>query len=193
MEPQKRGIIILISYFVLILILFVPTRTKDYEADAIYQETEEYTDVVPYEVEESYKTKEAYIDKETYEDLVPLTRDVKYTEEETYYEKSFQTGCDSEKNCFCTDITYVSIPPECIECICQRSRTVDKYRKEIAYETITKTRPVLRYKDVIKKRKVTRYKDIKKQRTIAKVRSEKRQRNTNWIFGFIVPWKIELF
>ena len=98
-----------------------------------------------------------------------------YSPSQIYYEKSFETDCDTDDNCFCQKLGLVEGEVKCIECTCQRTKTVTKYRTEVEYETVEKTRPVTEYKDVQKTRTVTKYKDVNKTRTIAKVRTETRE------------------
>jgi hypothetical protein len=191
-DITKRDKIILIAYFIGILVILSPTKTVAYDAETIYQDTEIYSDIEPYEVEERYNTKEAYTAEETYEDSVPVSRDVPYTEQQYYYEKLNQENCDKTADCFCQGYANVEGSVKCVTCACQKIRSVTKYRKEVSYETITKTRPVLNYRDVVKARNVTKFNEVNKTRTIAKVKTEQRTKNANWLFGFVVPWKLEI-
>lgn len=180
-------------YIIVFLIIFLPTKSIEYQAETIYQDTETYIDVEPYEVEEAYLTKEAYISTETYEDSIPISRDVPYEEDQIYYEKLQETDCDSDSNCFCQKSGIIEGEIKCIECACQRTRSITKYRTEVEYETVEKTRPVTKYKDVEKTRTITKYKDVDKTRTIANVKTETKTKQVNWLFNFIVPWKINIF
>ena len=189
----NKEAIILIAYFAVLLIVIAPTKSVSYSVETIYQDTESYVDVEPYEVEEQYTTKEAYLSSETYKDSIPISRDVPYGEEQLYYEKLKQTDCDSDDDCFCQKAGLVNGTMHCIECACQRTKEVTKYRTEVEYEKVTKTRPISSYKDVVKKRTITKYRDINKTRTIAKVKTEQRTKSVNWLFGFTSPWKLNIF
>jgi hypothetical protein len=114
---------------------------------------------------------------------------VPYNALDYYSEIVKEDSCDTiYSSCVCQERGWLGLG-DCITCVCQKSRTVTKYRTETIQERIAKTRPVTKYRTVTEYRTVTKFRDVSKTRTIMKVRVESQEKEVNWLFKFRVPYK----
>ena len=179
--------ILIIAFFIL-----VPTKTVTYAVEVSYTDYENYTEKEPYEAVEPYEAQEPYQTTETYTDKVPIQTQEPYEETETsvkVYDAPENTYYPDCGECECTEYatTY------CVQCTCNVSRTITKYKTIIEYKNIDKERPVTKYETVTKYRNVTKYRDIEKTREVIGFKEEERKMETNWLFGFKVPYEFHVF
>lgn len=160
------------GFLLVMFLLFAPTRTHFYNVDVPYEDVEYYFEKEPYDYQEEYEAQEPYQTTETYYDKVPVTK----TETNTAPSGQHFSSCSGSCHCTRYSISY------CVECTCD----------VVEYKTVKKERPVTKYKAVTKTRTSTGYRDVQKQRAVTKFRQEERQYETNWLFGFRVPWYIHL-
>lgn len=188
-------------FFILVFLIFVPTKTTTYSVEVAYTDTETYYEKEPFVVQESYQEKVPYQTTETYTDIVPVPVSVPYQDYEysykTYdsgtdkYYSSIPTGCvcSSNRYNYDKDGVYGAL---CVQLTCQIATPVTKYRTETQQQSIQKERPVTEYRTETKTRSVTQYQDVAKTRNVIKTRIEERPLEVNWLLGFKTPYSLHL-
>ncbi|WP_413944696.1 hypothetical protein [Bdellovibrio sp. HCB-162] len=159
----------------------------------------EYTEQVPYQVEETYYVDVPYQTTETYYENVPYTERVAYTDTEVYWDNDYvcrnvtkyRQECHNERVCapggrVCQPITECGTNAHG-ERICKtrnecrdegprdcrdvpQCRQVPYTDRECGYEQVRKTRTVTKYRDEV------RYRQELRTRTVTKYRQEARTR-----------------
>lgn len=159
----------------------------------------EYTEKVPYQVQENYTVDIPYQDTETYYENVPYTERVAYTDYETYYDNEYvcesvtryRQECHNERVCApggrtCQPVTECGTNAHG-EHICKtrdvcrddgprdcrdvpQCRQVPYQDQQCGYKSVRKTRPVTKYRDE------TRYRQEQRTRTVTRYRQETRTR-----------------
>ena len=158
---------------IILLVILIPTKAKNYTVEILYEDTEYYYEKEPFNAQEPYERQEAYQTTETYYDQVPIQK----TKVNDAGEGKYYPSCSG--SCQCTRYNWYG---NCIQCTCQYTE----------YQSIAKERPVTKYKTVTDYREVTKYQDVQKSRQVMRTRNEQRTTHVNWIFKFEVPWSLDL-
>ncbi|HZX45351.1 MAG TPA: hypothetical protein VFF28_06755 [Candidatus Nanoarchaeia archaeon] len=185
-DKKQAALFILLP--LLLFLLLAPTKDKISSIDIPYETGEIFTLKEPYQELEAYESNEPYQDKGFFTDIIPLEGSVRYFDQKntTYDARTGEFFEACRDNCTCSKV----LQDRCIQCAC--IELTEKYRHDIVYEKIEKERPVLKYRPVTRYRPVLKFKEVNATRKVVRLRAENRTSQANWLFGYPVPWRLQI-